>query len=54
MIEEQFDFNKFLKNLAAIDDKINTIIEEYEPKKGLELKTKKSLSYFERNYKQFA
>ena len=31
VIEEEFDFNKSFINLVAIDYKINTIVEEYEP-----------------------
>ena len=41
MIEEEFDFNKFIKSLAVIDDKKNAITEEYKPRKRLELKSEK-------------
>ena len=41
MIEEEFDFNKFIKSLAVIDDKNNAITEEYKPRKRLELKSEK-------------
>ena len=47
--EAELDFNKSIKNLADIDDKINLIVEEYEYKKKKirwELKTKKSRYYF--------
>ena len=38
MVEEEFDFNKSIKNLAAIDYNIDKVIEKYDPKKGLVLK----------------
>ena len=34
MIDEEFDFNKSIKNMTGIYDKINEIAEEYDPKKG--------------------
>ena len=33
MIDEEFDYNNAIKNLIAIDDKIDKIVEEYNPKK---------------------
>ena len=38
MVEEEFDFNKSIKNLAAIDYNVDKVIEKYDPKKGLVLK----------------
>ena len=38
MVEEELDFNKSIKNLAAIDYNIDKVIEKYDPKKGLVLK----------------
>ena len=32
VIEEEFDFDKFIENLATVDHKINTIVENYESK----------------------
>ena len=34
MIDEEFDFNKSIKNMKGIYGKINEIAEEYDPKKG--------------------
>ena len=42
VIEEEFDFNISIKNVVAIVDKINTIVEKYEPKK-VEIKDKKAV-----------
>ena len=42
VIEEEFDFNISIKNVVAIADKINTIVEKYEPKK-VEIKDKKAV-----------
>ena len=41
MIEEELDFNKFIKNSATIGDKINRIAENYEPKTKVEIEEKK-------------
>ena len=41
MIEEELDFNKFIKNSATIGDKINRIAEDYEPKTKVEIEEKK-------------
>ena len=42
VIEEEFDFNISIKNVVAIADKINKIVEKYEPKK-VEIKDKKAV-----------
>ena len=34
-------FNRSIKKLATIDNKVKTIIENYEPQKRLKLRTKK-------------
>lgn len=52
--EKNLDFNKSIKNFVAIDDKVNQLLQEYDTKKKLELKTKKVHQYFECNQKQFA
>ena len=46
VIQEEFDFNKCIKSLAAIDDEINTILENYEPKTKVEIKGKKESLVF--------
>ena len=52
--EKKLDFIKSIKNFVAIDDKVNQLVQEYDPKKKLELKTKNVHQYFEYNQKQFA
>ena len=41
MIDKEFDYNNAIKNLIAIDDKIDKIVEEYDPKKRVETEDKK-------------
>ena len=41
MFEKDFHFNKSIKKLTATDDKINTIVESYEPKIKVEIEVKK-------------
>ena len=41
MIEEEFGFNRSIKNMAFIDDSINTFEENYEPKTKFEIEDKK-------------
>ena len=41
MIEEKFDFNKSIKNRATIEDKLNTIAQDYEPKTHVQIEDKK-------------
>ena len=43
MIDEEFDFNIFIKNLTAIDAKINMIVEEHEPKEKVRIEDKKGV-----------
>ena len=46
MIEKEFDFNRSNNDLATIDNKINTIVENYEPLTEM-MAPKESYSYFE-------
>ena len=39
--QDQFDFKKLIKNLADIEYKINTIIENYKPKSNLKIEDNK-------------
>ena len=39
MVEEEFDFNKSIKNLAAIDYNIDKVIEKYDPKKRVSIES---------------
>ena len=39
MVEEEFDFNKSVKNLAAIDYNIDKVIEKYDPKKRVSIES---------------
>ena len=41
MIEEKFDFNKSIKNRATIEDKLNAIAQDYEPKTHVQIEDKK-------------
>ena len=41
MAEDQFDFKKSFTNLADIDNKVNTIVENYEHKTSVEIENKK-------------
>ena len=41
VIEEKFDFNKSIKNRATIEDKLNTIAQDYEPKTHVQIEDKK-------------
>ena len=41
--DKEFDFNIFIKNLTAIDDKINMIVEEHEPKEKVRIEDKKGV-----------
>ena len=41
VIDEEFDYNNTIKNLIAIDDKIDKIVEEYDPKKRVGTEDKK-------------
>ena len=43
VIDEEFDLNIFIKNLTAIDDKINMIVEEHEPKEKVRIEDKKEV-----------
>ena len=43
VIDKEFDFNIFIKNLTAIDDKINMIVEEHEPKEKVRIEDKKGV-----------
>ena len=43
VIDEEFDLNIFIKNLTAIDDKINMIVEEHEPKEKVRIEDKKGV-----------
>ena len=43
VIDEEFDLNIFSKNLTAIDDKINMIVEEHEPKEKVRIEDKKGV-----------
>ena len=54
VIGEKFDLSKSLKNLTGNYDKINTTVEEYEPKKNVVMGNKKRvvsiLSKFRNNF----
>ena len=41
VIDEEFDYNNAIKNLIAIDDKIDKIVEEYDHKKRVGTEDKK-------------
>ena len=43
VIDEEFGLNIFSKNLTAIDDKINMIVEEHEPKEKVRIEDKKGV-----------
>ena len=40
VFEDNFEFEISIKDLATIDDKINNIIENYEPKTKIEIEDK--------------
>ena len=40
MFEDNFEFEISIKDLATIDDKINNIIEKYEPKTKIDIEDK--------------
>ena len=52
MLENMFDFKKFIKNLVDIDNKINKIVKNHKPKIKTEIVVVKKIRYyFEQNMK---